>query len=119
MFLIAQRGPSQSHAGMWELPGGKIDQNETPEQALVREINEELRATIRVGRRLTPVVHEYPSFIIELVPFLAVVEKGNPTPGEHSRIEWIQTSQIGEFEWTEADIPVVNEYARLRKPGIG
>lgn len=113
-ILVARRGAQQSQAGMWEFPGGKVDSGETPEEALVRELQEELGITVTVLRPLTPVLYSYPSISIELVPFVCRIVKGEPYPHEHSEIIWLQPTSASTLDWTPADIPIMEEYLSQR-----
>ncbi|MDR0306296.1 MAG: (deoxy)nucleoside triphosphate pyrophosphohydrolase [Chitinispirillales bacterium] len=109
-ILAARRGPSQSHAGLWEFPGGKLNGGESALQALIREIREELGVEIVPQTALTPVIYEYPSITIELIPFISQIISGEPFPHEHSEIIWIEPRDALNLEWVSADIPVFKEY---------
>lgn len=95
--------------GFWEFPGGKVEPGERPEEALVREIHEEMRCRIRVERALPVVVHEYDWGVIELVPFVCVLEPGSPEPHphEHEELEWMLLADMHSLPLAPADVPVV------------
>jgi len=118
-ILIAQRPKGKALAGKWEFPGGKLEPNESPENCLIREISEELGCLVRVMQALTPVVHHYESFSIELLPFLCLIDEGEPQAMEHSVIQWLDLAQLLKHDLAEADIPIAREYLALREPQHG
>jgi 8-oxo-dGTP diphosphatase len=97
---------------VWEFPGGKIDQGESPEECLRRELMEELGVRVRVGRPLPLSTHRYPSFTITLYPFVCSIEAGEITLHEHAAVVWLPPERLHELEWAEADLPVVEAYQR-------
>ena len=111
-FLAARRSAAQSNALLWEFPGGKVDQDEIETNALVRELQEELGIVVAAGKRLTPVLYKYPSFTIELIPYLCTIVSGTPHSHEHAEIRWIFPEEAQELEWAPADIPVLQEIVR-------
>lgn len=118
-FLIAQRPDGRSFAGKWEFPGGKVESGEPVLEALHREIREELGITITVSGTLTPVFHAYREFSLRLLPFLCSIRSGDPVPHEHQALAWITPMSIGEYDFPEADLPVLDEYRRLRTGSAG
>lgn len=93
----------------YEFPGGKVEQNETPEQAIVREIYEELNLDIKVKKPLITVSHEYPHFKIELITFLCeTVTINHLIIQEHKNIEWLSSTELLSLDWAAADLPIVN-----------
>jgi len=98
---------------VWEFPGGKVDANEAPEQALIRELKEELLITVKVDQPLTVVTHDYSNVRIRLIPFLATLVDGEPKPIEHEKIEWYHPDDLPVLPWTDADIPLVMEVVDL------
>lgn len=103
-IFVAQRDYGE-FKGLYEFPGGKIEEGETPEEAIVREIKEELETTIKVERFLLNEVYEYPSFILDMDAFLVTPIEGNLTieKGIHSDEKWIDKKE-GEFlSWCPAD----------------
>ena len=112
-ILVAKRSSVMEHAGMWEFPGGKINDNETAEQALIREINEELSITIEIKQTLTPTEHAYENVTVKLFPFIVGIKSGLPQAQEHEQIEWYYPDDLPVLPWTDADIAVVMEVVDL------
>ncbi len=95
--------------GKWEFPGGKVEINETAEDALIREIQEELNLGIAIEKPLTPVEHDYHTFQIRLIPFLVHAVTGELQLTEHDAFLWCNREQIQQLDWAEADIPIMRE----------
>jgi 8-oxo-dGTP diphosphatase len=113
--LLAQRPADKHLGGKWEFPGGKVEPGESPAAALVREIREELRCDIHVGRALPACVHHYPHLSIELIPFVCALNPGSPAPvsHEHTAITWVQPHELLAHELAPADIPIVAHYLKV------
>ena len=109
-FLAAQRAAGQSNAHLWEFPGGKIRPGEQPQQALIREISEELGITVSVGKQLTPVIHHYSDKSIVLIPFICAIADGTPQSLEHAQILFVDPEKALQLSWSPADIPILHEY---------
>jgi len=109
-ILAARRGAAQSQAGLWEFPGGKLNNGETAASSLIREIKEELGIEIIPKNPLPSVIYSYPAITIELIPFISHIITGEPEPREHSEIMWIEPRDALKLEWAPADIPVVKGY---------
>ena len=105
-ILATQRGYGE-FAGGWEFPGGKIEPNETPEEAIIREIQEELGATIAPERLITTVEYDYPTFHLSMDCFLAHVVDGHLHLTEHSAARWLDALSLDSVDWLPADIAVV------------
>lgn len=94
-------------AGMWEFPGGKIEPGETPEQALSRELYEELKIDARVGSHITTTRYEYDFGVVNLSTYFCELVAGTPTLTEHAEADWFPLSNLHELQWAPADIPAV------------
>jgi 8-oxo-dGTP diphosphatase len=105
--LCAQRGPSGTLAGQWEFPGGKLEAGESPTEALVREIREELSCEISISSEVTTTSHEYEFGTVILTTYYSNLESGEPRVSEHARIEWRSVDKLGDLDWAPADIPAV------------
>lgn len=106
-ILCAQRGPSGSLGGMWEFPGGKIENGESPRQALEREIAEELQCSVNVGEEVTTTRHEYDFGVVTLVTFFCQLLEGEPQLTEHLAVRWLAPAALDQLAWAPADIPAV------------
>lgn len=106
-LLIAQRPAGKHMAGKWEFPGGKIEKGETPEQALERELREELDIDVRAGRIYHAVAHSYPEKDILLLFYRCRLLSGEPRPVEEADVRWIEADELDSFDWAEADVPVI------------
>ena len=111
-----QRGYGEYKDG-WEFPGGKIEENETPEQALKREIREELAVDIIVGELLTCVEYDYPEFHLSMDCFLCSISNGKPTLLEHEAARWLPLDDLWQVEWLPADVLVVKMIEKVLKCG--
>lgn len=103
-IFVAQRDYGE-FKGLYEFPGGKIEEGETPEEAIIREIKEELETSIKVERFLLNEVYEYPSFILDMDAFLVTPIEGNLTieKGIHSDEKWIDKKEGETLSWCPAD----------------
>ena len=113
-ILCALRSPNMSMPNLWEFPGGKIEEGESPQASLLREIKEELDCTIEVLDFITEVQHPYPNILVHLLTYEARIIDGIPQAKEHARLEWISLTKLKELEWAPADIPTVE--ILLKKP---
>lgn len=106
-FLLAKRPEGKCLGGFWEFPGGKLEQAETIEAALIRELQEELLIQTEVFEILEKVEHHDEKFSIRLIPCRARILSGIPTPLEHSELGWFSIHEIDRSTLAPADLPVL------------
>lgn len=106
--LLAQRPEGKHMAGLWEFPGGKVDEGETPEEALVREMREELALDIAGAplASLTFASHTYDEFHLLMPLYVCRDWRGEPTPQEGQSIAWVHPKDFGDYPMPPADIPL-------------
>lgn len=109
-ILCTQRINDGSYMSLkWEFPGGKIEEGETPKEALKREIKEELSLDIEVKEFFFTVKHTYPNIKLVMHAFLCEMNEDNFTLEEHNSFRWLSPSELMTMDWAEADIPIVKE----------
>lgn len=113
LVLTVQRSSSMSLPLKWEFPGGKIENDESEEECVLREIKEELNLEIAVLKRLNSSIFDYPNISIELIPFIAKQVNGQIILNEHAAFKYIEKEKLLNLDWAEADIPIVKEYLNL------
>lgn len=109
-IFAAQRSSQMNLPLKWELPGGKVEPNETEEECLIREIKEELGIEIEIEKSLSSNTHTYPSITIKLIPFVCKHVNGNIALKEHANFKWLNTNELLDLDWADADIPILNHY---------
>lgn len=102
-FLICQRPKGKNCELLWEFPGGKIENDETGEQCIIRECQEELGITLRVLRELTDLRYDYPNRAVHLHFFIAEITTGTPTLKEHNAFAWIAPDEVTLYPFCPAD----------------
>ncbi|MEK6492714.1 (deoxy)nucleoside triphosphate pyrophosphohydrolase [Myroides odoratimimus] len=108
--LIAQRNQNMLLPYKWEFPGGKVEEGEQDEMCIVREVKEELNLNIVVLSRLSSVTHHYDTFSLELFPFVCHTDSEDFEVKEHAQVLWVDPQDLLNYDWAEADIPIVKEY---------
>ena len=111
-FMICQRPAHKARGLLWEFVGGKVEQGETKEQAIIRECKEELNVLLSVGDMFMEVIHEYPDLTVHLTLFNATIVDGEPQKIEHNDIQWITPSEIQNYEFCPADEEILKEITR-------
>jgi 8-oxo-dGTP diphosphatase len=114
-ILCALRSPQMAIPNMWEFPGGKVEPNEDLFSALKREIQEELHCKIETNQLHNDIVHEYETFIINLIAIKCNIISGTPTPSEHSKLIWLKRENLSSLVWAPADVPAVNQLIHEQK----
>jgi 8-oxo-dGTP diphosphatase len=107
LVLCAQRGHDGNLPGLWEFPGGKIEQGESKQAALTREVAEELGCVVEVGREVTTTSYTYDFGQVVLTTFYCRLVSGTPQVTEHVAIKWLPPERLGAISWAAADIPAV------------
>ena len=113
-FMICQRPAHKARGLLWEFVGGKVEQGETKEQALIRECREELAVTLSVGDVFMDVIHKYPDLTVHLSLFNATIAEGEPQKLEHNDIRWITPSEIPNYEFCSADEEILKKIIETR-----
>lgn len=111
-ILVTQRSEKMSLPLKWEFPGGKIEKNETAEACILREIKEELNLEIEIVTRLESKSFDYPSFSINLIPFISKYLSGIINLNEHKDYKWLTKEELILLDWAPADIPILQEFLK-------
>jgi len=112
-IMIAKRKSTGKLPNKWEFPGGKIENNETPEQCLRREMKEEFDIDVSVGEYLGSSIYHYDHISIELLAYRANWEGGNISLKDHDEYLWVPFNKLQEFNLAPADIPIAKKVAKL------
>lgn len=108
IIFATQRGYGDFKGG-WEFPGGKIEAGETPQQALKREIMEELDTEVTVGELIDTVEYDYPTFHLSMDCFWCEIVKGDLVLKEHEAARWLSKDRLTDVEWLPADVTLVGK----------
>lgn len=114
VVLATQRGYGD-YKGGWEFPGGKINAGEMPQEALIREIKEELEVEIKVGDLLDTVEYDYPMFHLSMDCFGAEIVSGDLVLREHKAAKWLTKDELDSVEWLPADVTLVEKIKNIWK----
>jgi len=111
-ILVTQRSVVMRLPLKWEFPGGKIEEGETPQECLIREIQEELNIVIEVIKEMPPNIYDDGQLAIRLIPFQCVIIKGEICLNEHAAFLWCSPDELLALDWAAADIPVLQHYLK-------
>jgi 8-oxo-dGTP diphosphatase len=107
--LIARRAPSEKLAGKWEFPGGKIEEHETPEECLARELKEELNITVNVADFFSESIYQYPNGEIKLLAYKVEWVGGDIALSVHDAFKFVNREELIHYDLAPADIPIANK----------
>ncbi len=110
--FIAKRKPPGRMPGLWEFPGGKIEDGETPEQCLKRELREELEVDAAIGDHIGTNLHHYEFYTVALMAYRAKIVTGEIKLNDHTNMAWVSVDEIENFEFAPADLPFVEMIRR-------
>ena len=108
MIFATQRGYGDLKGG-WEFPGGKIEAGETPQEALQREIQEELDTKITVGELIDTIEYQYPTFHLSMDCYWCEIITGDLVLKEHEAAKWLTREQLGDVDWLPADMKLIGK----------
>ncbi len=114
--FLARRKPGAHLAGFWEFPGGKLEEGETPEQCLARELLEEFNIQVRVGHFVGESLYDYGAKLIRLLAYEVEHVSGDFELIDHDEMRWLDESELDDVNWAPADIPLVKHYKAARNP---
>lgn len=110
--FATQRGYGEFKDG-WEFPGGKVEAGESPEEALRREIREELEVEVNVGDLIDTIEYDYPAFHLSMKCYACTIAGGSPHLLEHEAARWLSADQLDSVAWLPADITLIPKIAGL------
>ena len=111
-FMICQRPAHKARGLLWEFVGGKTEEGEDSEEALIRECREELDITVEVDDVFMDVVHQYPDLLVNLILYNCKIASGTPKLLEHNDLRWITVDEIDQYEFCPADVEILEELKR-------
>jgi 8-oxo-dGTP diphosphatase len=116
--LLARRASGENLAGFWEFPGGKVENGETSEECLARELQEELGIQTVVGRKCAESSYQYDHGNFRIVAYFVEWLAGDLRPRVHDRVEWVKIRDLGEYQLLPADGPIAAVVQNLEKLGV-
>ena len=111
-IFATQRGYGEFKGG-WEFPGGKIEEGEIPQEALLREIKEELDVEIAVGDLIDTIEYDYPTFHLSMDCFWAEIISGEVVLKEHESMKWLTKDSLDSIEWLPADVSIIEDIKKV------
>lgn len=110
-YFIARRASHKVHAGKWEFPGGKIEQGESPEEALERELFEEFGVRTKTGKHVLTTQFDYGTFEIELMTYESSYIEGSFQLKDHDKMAWVQLKDVKHYDLSKADVAICKTLA--------
>lgn len=114
-IMIARKREGKPLAGMWEFPGGKIEEGETPEESLVRELMEEMKIKVKVLDYVDESIYDYGDNVVSLKGYVVQIEEGEIVLSDHDKYEWVSPEEAYEYGLAPADVPLLDKYIELHK----
>ena len=114
-ILLARRSSGEKLAGFWEFPGGKVENGETPEACLARELDEELRISVRIGAKCVESLHQYDHGSFRILAYFVEWLARDAHPSVHDRLEWVRLDEIDGYQLLPADIPIAASLKKLKE----
>ena len=114
-FMICQRPAHKARGLLWEFVGGKTEEGEDSEEALIRECREELDITVEADDVFMDVVHQYPDLLVNLILYNCKIASGTPKLLEHKDLRWITVDEIDQYDFCPADVEILEELKRRCK----
>lgn len=111
--LICRRKPEKSLGGYWEFPGGKVEEDESYEESLLRELIEELNLQVEIKQHFFDTVHHYDKGAIELISFICETEDIAKESTDHDQLEWVKVDNLLNWKLAPADIPIAKELIEM------
>ena len=111
--LFSARRNYGHYTGIWEFPGGKVKEGETDEEALTRELWEELKIRVRVGRQIGVMEHEYPEYFVTMYCYECTITEGVPLLSVHDEARWLDQTHLFDIKWFKADSELLEKIAPL------
>lgn len=112
-ILITQRSETMKLPLKWEFPGGKLEANESEIECIKREIKEEININIEIVKKLSSSIYDYGTFKINLIPYIVNHTFGEIKLAEHKDYKLLDKTELLDFDWAEADLPIVDEFLKL------
>ncbi|MBN1983560.1 MAG: (deoxy)nucleoside triphosphate pyrophosphohydrolase [Chitinivibrionales bacterium] len=116
--LLTRRAPGEKHAGWWEFPGGKVEENESPERCLQRELLEELSIETSIGEKLLESLYTYETGDIRLLAYRATITSGDLCLHVHDEYRWVSVHMLTQYQLLPADIPIAEFLQTKQTPPI-